>query len=115
MTALGPALLLLLSMVAPGPAPVPPVLPVQVHEESGLDDARHAVVSFAAVAQGYGFARGVGLSPDGATVAALGGTALLGIGKELLDRRRGGRIEPIDLAWDALGIALGAVLIGAMR
>ena len=112
MTVLGPALLLLLSALAPRPAPLP-VPPVQA--ESAFDDARHAVVSFAAVAHGYGVARGVGLSSDGAAIAALGVTAALGIGKELWDRRSGGRIEPVDLAWDALGIALGALLIGAMR
>jgi uncharacterized protein YfiM (DUF2279 family) len=83
--------------------------------ESAWNDARHAVVSFAAVAQGYGVGRAVGLSRDGATAAALGASVALGIGKELWDRRRSGVMSAADLAWDALGIALGAVLIGAMR
>lgn len=116
MTPLGPALLILLTTLLRAPVPPPPMPVLTTQQESkSLADARHAVVSFAAAAQGYGVARGLGLSRDGAAVTSLVVAAALGVGKELWDVHRGDRIEPIDLVWDAVGLALGAVMIGAMR
>lgn len=109
MTPFASALPLLLALTAT-PAPPP-----SVHSGRGADDVRHVMVSFAAVAQGTAALRWVGLERGGAEAAAVGVAAALGIGKEVWDRAHGGRFDPLDLAWDAVGIALGGLLASAAR
>jgi hypothetical protein len=47
--------------------------------------------------------------------AAGGGSLALGIGKELLDVRRGGRFDGIDLLADVLGAGLALLVTAALR
>ncbi len=79
------------------------------------NDVRHALVSFGMVAHGTAALRWIGVDRDAATISAVAITAAAGIGKELFDRARGDRIDPVDLAWDAAGILLGVLLAGATR
>jgi hypothetical protein len=60
---------------------------------------------------GFGVATAAGVDGRWALVAASVATAALSIGKEVRDRRRGGRFSGRDLAWDALGGALWGVLV----
>lgn len=112
MTALGCALPLLFALTSPAP---PPPSPADAFPVRNTNDVRHFVVSFGAVAPGAAGLRWLGMDRRDATLAAVGVGAALGIGKELWDAARGDRIDPLDLAWDAAGIALGALLAGATR
>lgn len=73
------------------------------------DKLRHFTMSFAVVQMGYGAAR-FALDHDPALGAAVGMGVALGIGKEVVDRRIGRPFSFRDLAWDAAGVALGAVV-----
>lgn len=102
---------LLLAPGAPGPGASPPAVPhVPGDRWLAEDKARHLTMSFAVVQMGYGAAR-VGLDRKPAAAAATALSALLGIGKEIVDRRAGGPFSVRDLAWDAAGIALGLLLV----
>lgn len=74
-----------------------------------LDKLWHLSASFAATGAGYHLLRNRLDAGDRiSTIGALGGTAGLGIGKELLDLRGPERhFSWMDLAADAAGIALG--------
>lgn len=109
MTALGCVLPLLFALNTSPPRRADAV-PVR-----NTNDVRHFVVSFGAVAQGSASLRWLGMDRRDATLAAVGVGVALGIGKELWDAARGDRVDPVDLAWDAAGVALGALLAGATR
>ncbi len=76
----------------------------------GEDKLRHLGMAFAVTQVAFGVTR-LGLSADHARPTAIGLAAVASIGKELYDVRRGRRFDALDLAWDIVGIALGAVLI----
>ncbi|MGK7313593.1 MAG: hypothetical protein ACN0LA_15370 [Candidatus Longimicrobiales bacterium M2_2A_002] len=78
------------------------------------DKVRHFALSFAATSMAYGGAR-LGLDPGPGRRAAAGLALLLGVGKELVDLRNGGRFSLKDLAWDAAGVALGSLLAQQIR
>lgn len=101
---------LLLSLTLHAQTPVEPEARVPV-----LDDARHTLVSFGLVAHGYAASRWIGMDRTDARIVAIGATAVIGIAKEVWDLSRGGRFDVGDLAFDAVGVALGALLAGATR
>lgn len=70
------------------------------------DKVRHFAMSFAVTGMAFGGAR-VMLDAAAARNTAVAFAALLGVGKELMDARRGGPFSLKDLAWDAAGVALG--------
>ena len=79
------------------------------------DKARHLVTSMVAVGFGYSGARLVSLKGDEALIAAAAGAAAAGILKEVYDKRSGKPFSLRDLAWDAVGIGLGLVLVSNAR
>lgn len=78
----------------------------------GQDKVRHALHSYAAVAFGHAMGTAAGLEADAALGGAIVVAAALGVAKEVVDRRRGGRFSVRDLVWDALGIGVGALVMG---
>lgn len=79
------------------------------------DKAKHFFMAFAATGFAYGAARSVGLGSDAALVTAGTGTMAAGVGKELHDRRAGGRFSTRDLVWNVVGIAAGLVVAANTR
>ena len=77
----------------------------------GADKLRHFALSGMVQGTGFGVATAAGMDGRSALVAASVATAVVGLGKEVHDRRRGGRFSARDLAWDALGGALWGVLV----
>jgi len=76
-----------------------------------LDKLAHLLVSFSLVGIGYAVSseRGLGFSRNQARILSAGGTALIGIAKEIHDYRKGSGFSRKDLAADGLGLALGVV------
>lgn len=77
----------------------------------GADKLRHFVLAGLVQGTGFGVATAAGVDGRPALVAASVATAVVSLGKEVHDRRRGGRFSARDLAWDALGGALWGVLV----
>jgi uncharacterized protein YfiM (DUF2279 family) len=63
--------------------------------------------------QGVAFAAAtlVGLRPGTALGSSIGIAGAVSIGKEVHDRRAGGRFSWRDLAWDAAGVALATTVL----
>ncbi|MEX0891181.1 MAG: hypothetical protein WEB88_03350 [Gemmatimonadota bacterium] len=78
----------------------------------GQDKVRHALHAYAAVAFGHAMGTAAGLEADAARGGAVVAAAALGVAKEVADRRRGGSFSVRDLVWDALGIGVGALVMG---
>jgi uncharacterized protein YfiM (DUF2279 family) len=77
----------------------------------GTDKLRHFVLAGLVQGVAFGVATTAGARQRSALVAASAVTGLVSIGKEVHDRRRGGRVSGRDLAWDAAGGALWGVLL----
>lgn len=80
-----------------------------------VDKAQHFAMSYGSAVVGYSVLRGVEVDHGDAEAAALAGSLVLGIGKELADRARGGTISYKDLVWDALGTLAAWGLISLNR
>lgn len=92
-----------------GPAPAP-------DRWLGADKLRHLALAGLAESVAFGGARVAGAGRRGALVVGIGVGAAVSVGKELVDRRRGGRASVRDLVWDAAGLALyGAALARTAR
>lgn len=74
------------------------------------DKLQHFAMSFAATGMVYGATRAA-LERSAARAVAVGTAGALGIGKELVDFRRGGPFSLKDLVWDAVGVALGYAFV----
>lgn len=74
-----------------------------------LDKLAHLLVSFSLVGIGYAVSseRGLGFSRNQARILSAGGTALIGIAKEIHDYRKGSDFCGKDLTADGLGLTLG--------
>ena len=72
----------------------------------GDDKLRHFAMSIATATFAYAAARTAG-ADDVALPGALAVAAAAGVGKEVYDRRIGRPFSLRDLAWDALGVAVG--------
>lgn len=68
------------------------------------DKFKHAAMSFAATSFLQAGLRSTGMETGTAVPAAAAVAGIVGIGKEVHDRRNGGSFSIRDLAWDALGI-----------
>jgi uncharacterized protein YfiM (DUF2279 family) len=79
-----------------------------------LDKWQHFVASSVVQAVGYGFASG---KNDHAASLRIGATAaaVVGVGKELRDRRKGGPFSLRDIVWDAAGAGTAAAALHAVR
>ena len=81
----------------------------------GEDKFKHSFLSMATVAFANAGARLFGLDDSAALSVSVGTGAVAALGKEFYDRRQGGPFSVRDLAWDALGIAAGALLVANTR
>jgi uncharacterized protein YfiM (DUF2279 family) len=79
------------------------------------DKARHMFTSMALVNFAAAGARIVGLENKDALVPAIAGAAAAGILKEVYDKRVGKPFSFRDLAWDAVGIGLGTIVVSHAR
>jgi uncharacterized protein YfiM (DUF2279 family) len=77
----------------------------------GTDKLRHFVLAGMTQGTAFGVATAAGARARPALLTASAVTAAVSIGKEVVDRRRGGRLSARDLAWDAAGAALWGVLV----
>jgi uncharacterized protein YfiM (DUF2279 family) len=95
----------------------PRLTPYQAQTDAwfGEDKFKHTFLSVATVAFANAGARLVGLDDTAALAFSVGAGATAALAKEFYDRRKGGPFSVRDLTWDALGIALGAVLVAQTR
>jgi putative lipoprotein len=77
----------------------------------GEDKVRHFVVAGLVQGSAFGAATAAGAERRPALVTASAVTALVSLGKEWHDRRRGGVFSGRDLAWDAAGAVLWGALV----
>jgi uncharacterized protein YfiM (DUF2279 family) len=77
----------------------------------GRDKLQHFFLSAFVQSISYGTLRGTGVSHASALAGASLTTAVVGVGKELHDRRVKGEFSVRDLSWDAAGAASMTVLL----
>ena len=77
----------------------------------GPDRVKHFFLSFFVQSASYSVARAVNLGHGPALGAASGITAAAAVSKEVWDRKRGGRFDRGDLAWDAIGAGAATLLL----
>jgi uncharacterized protein YfiM (DUF2279 family) len=75
------------------------------------DKVRHFFTSYAAAAFIFGAATAADLDSDTGMAVSIGTAGVLGVGKEVHDRRRGGWFSVRDLVADALGLAAAYVTL----
>lgn len=80
-----------------------------------VDKAQHFAMAYGSAVVGYGVLRAAQVRHTDAQAAALAGSLALGLGKELVDRRRGGAFSYKDLAWDLLGTCAAWGLLSLNR
>jgi uncharacterized protein YfiM (DUF2279 family) len=78
----------------------------------GADKVKHFFAAAFVQSVSYSVVRGAGASPGASLAAATGATVAASLGKEILDRRAGGRVSVPDLAWDAAGAGAASLLLG---
>lgn len=77
----------------------------------GTDKIKHFFVSAFVQSVGYSASRAAGLGRAPSQAVGGGAVALVGVWKEVRDRRRGGAFSTADLVWDAAGAASAAALL----
>lgn len=84
---------------------------------TGRDKLKHFVAAAAIQSVGYAVWRRGDTSRSAALWRATAVTATVSLGKEVLDRQRGGRFSGRDLAWDAggAGAATLAIIHGSRK
>ena len=75
------------------------------------DKLKHFLVSAFAQSATYATLQAAGADRSTALVGATAVTLTIGIGKETVDRRRGGRFSGRDLVWDAAGAGAATLLL----
>jgi len=95
--------LLLLQTAAPAPRPRDAWF--------GADKVKHFLTSFFVQSVAYGATRATGADHAPSLAAASAVTAVLGVGKEVHDRRSYGVFSYRDLTWDAAGAGLATVML----
>ncbi len=77
----------------------------------GPDKIKHFALSAFVQGVGYAALRGVGAEHRLALAGASVGTAVVGVGREVYDRREGRIFSRRDLVWDAAGAAAMSVAL----
>lgn len=77
----------------------------------GADKLRHFFLSAFVQSVTYSAARAARIDHTPAIATATAATAIVGVGKELRDRRTGGSFSARDLAWDAAGAGVASGLL----
>lgn len=77
----------------------------------GGDKVKHFLVSAFTQSVAYSALQAAGADRTPALVGATAATLGVGIGKELVDRRSGGRASGRDLAWDLAGAGAASVVL----
>jgi uncharacterized protein YfiM (DUF2279 family) len=77
----------------------------------GADKVKHFVTSFFVQSVSYGALRLAGARPDASLAGAAAVTAVVGVGKEVHDRRSYGLFSAGDLLWDAAGIGAATAVL----
>ena len=77
----------------------------------GRDKLKHFLVSAFAQSASYATLQAAGADRRTALAGATAFTLSLGVGKEVLDRRRGGPFSGRDLTWDAAGAGAATLLL----
>ena len=77
----------------------------------GSDKLQHFFTSAFVQSLGYGVLRRAGAENSPAIAGASVVTAIVGVGKEVRDRRTKGDFSVRDLAWDAAGAGSASVLL----
>jgi uncharacterized protein YfiM (DUF2279 family) len=77
----------------------------------GADKVKHFLTSFFVQSVAYSSTRATGAHHTPSLAAASAVTAVVGIGKEIHDRRSYGVFSYRDLTWDAAGAGLATVML----
>ena len=77
----------------------------------GADKVKHFLTSFFVQSVAYSATRATGVDHAPSLAAASAVTAVVGIGKEMHDRRSYGVFSYRDLTWDAAGAGLATVML----
>jgi putative lipoprotein len=77
----------------------------------GADKVKHFLTSFFVQSFAYSATRATGAGHSPSIAAASAATAVVGIGKEVYDRRSYGVFSYRDLTWDAAGAGLATVML----
>ena len=77
----------------------------------GADKVKHFLTSFFVQSVGYSVTRATGAHHAPSLAAASAITAVVGIGKEMHDRRSYGVFSYRDITWDAAGAGLATVML----
>ena len=77
----------------------------------GTDKVKHFLTSAFVQGAAYATLQAAGADPDAALAGASVVTLSAGLGKEWVDRRRGGPFSGRDLAWDAAGAGAATLLL----
>ena len=79
----------------------------------GVDKVKHFMISAFVQSAAFSAARAAGVNRPNAQLLAGVSTAVVGIGREVYDRRQGKVFSVKDLTWDAAGgLAAAAILNG---
>lgn len=79
------------------------------------DKMKHMVTSLGLTLMGYGAVRATGFGHRTAAWLAVGTAAAAGVAKEIYDRTHGRPFSLRDLAWDAVGVLIGASVVDRTR
>ncbi len=87
---------------------------LQVHAADpwfGTDKVKHFFLSFFVQSVAYSTLRATNVGHESSLLGS-GALAIgVGLGKEIVDRRRSGLFSPRDLAWDAAGVGAASLLL----
>lgn len=77
----------------------------------GTDKVKHFLLSFFVQSVAYSTLRATNVGHRSSLLGSGAFTIGVGLGKELVDRRRTGLFSPRDLTWDAAGVGAASLLL----
>ena len=87
-------------------------IPVQAHDALvGLDKPKHFLLSAFVESGSFAALEAAGASRRASMIGAVSAVSVLGIGREIHDRRTKGLFSFGDLVWDAFGAGAAAVML----